>query len=505
MQASFQTQKRQSFPNDADYRSFLRQSGMTQADILLRVRLELLSQRIRDKISKQAKVTDAQIATYYRRNKQRFSQPQRRDLQVIKTRTAARANAAERAIRGGQPWPVVARRFSNDAVSKSQGGRLPDVIPGQQERALDNAVFRAQRGQLVGPVRTQFGYYVFRVTNIQPPTQQTLAQARTTIRQLLLSENQQKALQAFVRGFERKWKARTNCRKGYIIEKCRNAPARRGAPTRSRRAPCPSRALPPARRRRGRPRRSRRRPQRRRPRVGLPPSPDPPPGAVTQRDALGELDALTRRLRRECPWDREQDERSIVPHTVEEAYELADAVQGGDDARMLDELGDVLFQVVFLALLLEERGAGDLAAVADHCARKLVRRHPHVFGEAQARSAGEVLRNWDAIKASEPGRDAGTFADLPAALPALTLARKVRRRAAAAGFELPDGGDRRAALAERLGRTRRCRRPRRPVRAGGRPPVRRRGVGAGAFGGRRAGAARRLPAVYGRVTHSLRL
>ena len=123
---------------------------------------------------------------------------------------------------------------------------------------------------------------------------------------------------------------------------------------------------------------------------------------MTQRDALGELDALTRRLRRECPWDREQDERSIVPHTVEEAYELADAVQGGDDARMLDELGDVLFQVVFLALLLEERGAGDLAAVADHCARKLVRRHPHVFGEAQARSAGEVLRNWDAIKARSP-------------------------------------------------------------------------------------------------------
>jgi XTP/dITP diphosphohydrolase/tetrapyrrole methylase family protein/MazG family protein/ATP diphosphatase len=171
---------------------------------------------------------------------------------------------------------------------------------------------------------------------------------------------------------------------------------------------------------------------------------------VTQRNALGELDALTRRLRRECPWDREQDERSIVPHTVEEAYELADAVQGGDDARILDELGDVLFQVVFLALLLEERGAGDLAAVADHCARKLVRRHPHVFGEAQARSAGEVLRNWDAIKRSEPGRDAGTFADLPATLPALTLARKVRRRAGAAGFELPDGGDPGAALAEKL-------------------------------------------------------
>jgi NTP pyrophosphatase (non-canonical NTP hydrolase) len=115
--------------------------------------------------------------------------------------------------------------------------------------------------------------------------------------------------------------------------------------------------------------------------------------------ALDQLDAITRRLRVECPWDREQDERSIGPHTVEEAYELADAALKGDDAKLLDELGDVLFQVVFLALLLEERGAGDLGAVADHCRAKLIRRHPHVFGEVDADSAGEVLANWDQIKA----------------------------------------------------------------------------------------------------------
>src|SRR5919109_1051040 len=95
--------------------------------------------------------------------------------------------------------------------------------------------------------------------------------------------------------------------------------------------------------------------------------------------AVADLDALTRRLRRECPWDREQDERSIVPHTVEEAYELADAANDGDDAKLLDELGDVLFQVHFLSLLLEERGAGSLADVAEHCRQKLIRRHPHVF------------------------------------------------------------------------------------------------------------------------------
>jgi MazG family protein len=149
--------------------------------------------------------------------------------------------------------------------------------------------------------------------------------------------------------------------------------------------------------------------------------------------ALIRLDAITRRLRRECPWDREQDERSIVPHTVEEAYELADAAHAGDDHRMLDELGDVLFQVHFLALLLEERGAGDLAAVADRCREKLIRRHPHVFGDAEADSAAEVLRSWDAIKREEPGREGGTFGDVPENLPALLLARKVQRRAASAG------------------------------------------------------------------------
>src|SRR5437588_10447873 len=112
-------------------------------------------------------------------------------------------------------------------------------------------------------------------------------------------------------------------------------------------------------------------------------------------EALERLDAITRRLRVECPWDREQDERSIVPHTVEEAYELADAAHRGDDAKLLDELGDVLFQVYFLALLLEERGQGSLGAVAEHCAEKLIRRHPHVFGEAQASTAQEVLQHWE--------------------------------------------------------------------------------------------------------------
>ena len=153
-------------------------------------------------------------------------------------------------------------------------------------------------------------------------------------------------------------------------------------------------------------------------------------------EAVARLDALTRRLRRECPWDREQDERSIVPHTVEEAYELADAANAGDDAKILDELGDVLFQVHFLSLLLEERGAGDLAQVAEHCRQKLIRRHPHVFGDVEVENAGEVLRNWDAIKATEPGREAGIFGEVPENLPATLHARKLQRRVASTGFDM---------------------------------------------------------------------
>jgi XTP/dITP diphosphohydrolase/tetrapyrrole methylase family protein/MazG family protein/ATP diphosphatase len=152
-------------------------------------------------------------------------------------------------------------------------------------------------------------------------------------------------------------------------------------------------------------------------------------------EALGRLDDLTRRLRVECPWDREQDERTIVPHTVEEAYELADAANRGDDAKLLDELGDVLFQVHFLSLLLEERGGGDLAAVAEHCRQKLIRRHPHVFGSVEAESAGEVLRNWDAIKATETGREPGIFGEVPENLPGPLYARKVQRRSATSGFD----------------------------------------------------------------------
>jgi MazG family protein len=154
-------------------------------------------------------------------------------------------------------------------------------------------------------------------------------------------------------------------------------------------------------------------------------------------DALVELQKLTERLRRDCPWDREQTARTIVPHTVEEAYEVADAALAGDDAKLLDEIGDLLFQAYFLALLLQERGAGDLESAARAIHTKLVARHPHVFGDAEAATAARVKHRWEELKREQEGRE-GVFHDVPEGLPALLYARKVQNRAKAVGFEYPD-------------------------------------------------------------------
>jgi XTP/dITP diphosphohydrolase/tetrapyrrole methylase family protein/MazG family protein/ATP diphosphatase len=154
-------------------------------------------------------------------------------------------------------------------------------------------------------------------------------------------------------------------------------------------------------------------------------------------EALLDLQELTRHLRRECPWDREQTVRTIVPHTVEEAYEVADAAVDGDAEELRGELGDLLFQVYFLSLLLEESGDGDLETVARDVHAKLVRRHPHVFGDGDARTAGRVRERWEELKTEQEGRE-GIFHDVPEALPALLQARKVQRRAATVGYDWRD-------------------------------------------------------------------
>ena len=221
----FAQTKKQSFPKEKDFQNFLKTSGMTLDDLLFRVRLDTLSNKLREKITKgQDKVSAAQIAAYYKKNKARFAQPERRDLRIILTKTKAKADAARAEIAAGASFKAVAKKYSIDQASKNQGGVLLAVAKGQQEKSLDTAVFKASKGTLTGPVKTQFGYYLFKVQKITKASQQTLTQAKETIKQLLISQNQQKSLDKFVKNFRKKWKGRTNCREGFVTADCKNAP-----------------------------------------------------------------------------------------------------------------------------------------------------------------------------------------------------------------------------------------------------------------------------------------
>jgi foldase protein PrsA len=229
---SFDTQRKQNFPKDADFKKFLDQSGQTQDDILLRVKLDLLSQKIRDKVVKgKDKVTDAQMQAFYDKNKDRFAQPETRDVEVVLTKTQAKADEALQALRGGEAWGKVAKRLSIDQASKAQGGKLPNTAKGTLEKDLDAAVFSAPKGEIKGAVKTQFGFYVFRVTKINKAQQQSLDQAKPTIKQTLVAQNQQKALDAFIGDFRKRWREKTECREGYTTSDCKNGPKPTPTPT----------------------------------------------------------------------------------------------------------------------------------------------------------------------------------------------------------------------------------------------------------------------------------
>ena len=223
IQKDFEETKKQSFPKESDYEEFLKTSGMSEDDVLFRIRLETLSNKLRESVTKgKDKVTPEQITTYYNENKERFATPETRDVRIVLTETEGEANDAKAMLESGEPWKEVVKDFSIDEASKASGGLLAGISEGQQEQALDEAIFSAKKGELVGPVKTQFGWYVFEVEKVTDASQQTEEEASETIKQLLASENQQKALDAFVKDFEKQWKAETECRDGFIVEDCAN-------------------------------------------------------------------------------------------------------------------------------------------------------------------------------------------------------------------------------------------------------------------------------------------
>jgi foldase protein PrsA len=229
---SFDEQKKQSFPKDADYKKFLKDSGQTQDDIMQRVKLDLLSTKIRDKVVKgKDNVTDKQISDYYNKNKAQFSQPEKRDLRVVLTKEKADADKALTALKDGDSWKKVAKKYSIDDTTKTTGGELQAQAKGTLDKELDEAVFSAKKGDLQGPIKTQYGYYDFVVEKITPASQQTLDQAKATIKQTLQSQAQQKALDAFVKDFTNRWRDKTECSDQYKTSDCKNGPKPTATPT----------------------------------------------------------------------------------------------------------------------------------------------------------------------------------------------------------------------------------------------------------------------------------
>jgi foldase protein PrsA len=225
VQKQLDDQIKQSFPKKADFNKFLKTSGMTMQDLLFRVKVDVLTQQVRQKIVQgKDKVSPAAVTAYYNKNKQRFAQPERRDLLVVLTKTKAKADQARSALQGGTAWKTVAKKYSIDQASKAQGGKLPGVAKGQQEKSFDTAIFSAKKNQLQGPVKTQFGFYVFKVTNVTPASQQSEQQAHDTIVNLLRSQQEQAAINYFVKDYQKKYKGKTNCAKGFVIDSCKNAP-----------------------------------------------------------------------------------------------------------------------------------------------------------------------------------------------------------------------------------------------------------------------------------------
>ena len=215
--------KAEQFPKPSEFEKFLASSGQTVSDLLLRVKLNLLSQKIQKKVvAKKGKVTEAQITKYYNENKSKYGTPEKRNVRIILTKTEAQASSAKKEVESGKSFASVAKSKSIDPTSKANGGELKEVIKGEEEKALSEAIFSAKKNVLGGPVKTPFGYYVYEVLSTTAGTQQSLAQVKSTIKQQLISTGEQSALSKFVKEFKKKWLAKTECRSGYVVADCKS-------------------------------------------------------------------------------------------------------------------------------------------------------------------------------------------------------------------------------------------------------------------------------------------
>ena len=393
--------------DEKKYAKQLADQGLTEKQVRADLRAQLVSEGLFKEVTKDVKVTDKDVSGYYDENKATYSQQESRDVRHILVKTKALADdiygqlARRRRLRGARE-EVLGRSGLEGPGRQAHGRPRPDGRRVRPDRVPLKTGTISRRSR-----RSTATTSSSRSPRSSRAKQTPLKDVKESIRQQLLQTKRNEAMTE--------------------VGGRRQAGVRGQGALRGR--------LPAA-----------------------------SPAAVGDRDlhrlarvaaeALLELQELTERLRRDCPWDREQTARTIVPHTVEEAYEVADAALAGDTAKLLDELGDLLFQVYFLAAPAREQRHGDLEAVARGVHEKLVRRHPHVFGDAEAQTAGACARSWERIKRDQEG----ARGHLP-------------RRARGAAGAAPGA---QGAAARRGGRVRLAR-PRGPAREGARGARRARG------------------------------
>jgi len=221
-------------PSQAEFERFLVTSGQTVSDLLLRVKLQMLSMKIQQKIIKEkGTVSQQQIEAYYNQNKSRFGTPEKRNVSIILTKGEAEAAKAKKEVESGKSFSEVAKAASIDPATKANGGSLPEVTKGEEEAALDAAIFSASPNVLSGPVKTPFGYYVFTVHSVTPGTQQSLAEASPSIKAELTSTQEQEALSKFVKEFRKRWTSETDCQTDYVVADCKQYKAPKGTTTTS--------------------------------------------------------------------------------------------------------------------------------------------------------------------------------------------------------------------------------------------------------------------------------
>jgi foldase protein PrsA len=213
---AFKSAEKAQFPTNttASFNQFLSQTGQTLQDVLFRFRISQVFQKL---LAKQShKVTPAQISAYYKSHLKQYGTPETRDLRIVLTKSKSQADAARAALKHGQSWKKVAKKYSIDPTSKNNGGLLVGVQKGQEDHALDVAAFSASANKLLGPVKGQFGYYVFEVTKITKATQQTLAQATASITSTLTQQNSTTSQTALDSLVKKHWQSQTTCQSEFV-------------------------------------------------------------------------------------------------------------------------------------------------------------------------------------------------------------------------------------------------------------------------------------------------